>query len=56
MIKCSVVHEHQDDSLGREETRDVDWRYLPMPLMADSRAGASNDEERGEWVLEDWME
>ena len=48
MTECSVIHEHQGDLLGREETRDVDWRYLPMPLMADSRAGASNDEERGE--------
>jgi len=24
--------------------------------MADSRAAASNDEEMGEWVLEDWRE
>ena len=24
--------------------------------MADSIAAASNDEEMGEWVLEDWME
>ena len=51
-----MVHEHQGDLLGRKETRDVDWRYLPMPLMVDSRAGASNDKEMRECVLEDWRE
>ena len=51
-----MVHEHQGDSLGREETGDGDWTYLLLRLMADSRAVASNDEEMGECVLEDWME
>ena len=27
-----------------------------LPLMADSRSSASNDEEMGEWVLEDSRE
>ena len=30
--------------------------YLLLRLMADSRAAASNDEEMGEWVLEDLRE
>ena len=51
-----MVHEYQGDSLGREETGDGDWTYLLSSLMADSRAAASNDEEMGEWVLEDWRE
>ena len=51
-----MVHEHQGDSLGREETGDGDWTYLLLPLMADSRAAASNDEEMRGCVLEDWRE
>ena len=48
MTECSVVREHQGDSLGREETGDGDYTYLLLLLMAESRAVASNDEEMGE--------
>ena len=51
-----MVHEHQGDSLGREETGDGDWTYLLLLLMYDSRAAASNDEEMEGCVLEDWRE
>ena len=33
-----------------------DLRYLLLLLMADSRAAASNGDETGESVLEDWRE
>ena len=43
-----MVHEHQGDSLGREETRDENSMESFSLLMKDSRAVASNDEEMGE--------
>ena len=33
-----------------------DYTNLLLLLMNDSRSGASNDDDMGEWILEDWRE
>ena len=52
MSLCIVVDDWMQWNRGNEDDY---WReYHHMLLMNDSRAAASNDDEKGEWVLEDW--